>query len=514
MTFISFKTYVEFYHTAAWHVCGDVLQDPGPNWEFGLSGGRLDDLVADTGILTFTLDNGRGNAAGLAGYYSIGHANCPAWFVDGLPIRVRCERQDDMTIATRFLGNMVASIPTSGMYTADVASVEARDWMDYAYSMKLGALAIQTAAGLGVDDVLTAALATFPIQPEATSFSVGKESFPSIFDSDKAESTTMAGLFQKYARNEGGGYIYVKGDGTLRFDHRHIRPMSEADAFTLDATASTPMTEIEVGWTRDEIRNRVEVVVYPAAVDTGSSTVLWSLRDGFAMTAGQVITVTCPFVDPDTGARISAGGIVDPLVSDTHIRYGSADNSTSNDLIASLTFPMVVGGNTAEVTLTAAVAGFVNKLVIMGNGIYRYEPMTLEAEDAVSVAARGERVLAVRLEQVTNVNTAQTMADYFLGLLKDPAVKVDEVQFLANFDDAFATAALTVEPNTRFRVKEAQTGVDTPLFACRIRYQQVGTLLWVTIRPAVMFGGGNVNFLLFDCADGAVNGLDAGALIF
>lgn len=510
MALIPFTTTIEFYYTAAWHTCTDVLQDPGPTWEFGLGSGVMD-LVADTGILTFTLDNSPRNSASLAGYYSIGHTNCPAWFKDAMPIRVTCTRTDVPTSAVRFVGVLVAADPTSGAYRSDTVEVEARDWMDYAYIQKLGELAIQTGAGLGTDDALTTALAKFDVQPTATSFAVGKESFAALFDSDDAEKMTMAALFQKYARNEGGGYIYLRGDGTLRFDNRHVRPASTTDSFTLDASASTPMTELELGWSRDDIANRVEVTVYPTQVDTGATTVIWRLRDGFAMSAGQVLVVTCAFVDPDTGTRISASGVVTPLVSSTHIKFGSTDDGTSNDLIGSLTFPMVVGGNTATVTLTAAVAGYVNKLEIVGNGIYRYEPMTLTSEDATSIAARGERVMKVDLEQITSTNTAQVYAYYLKGQLKDPMMRVKRVRFLANFNTDFATAALTVNPNTRFAIKETQTGVDNPLFACRIKYEMVGTFLWVEIIPAMMPGGGNLNYFIWDVAG---HGWNEGVWVF
>lgn len=513
MTWIVFKTYVEFYYAAAWHACADVLADPGVSWEYGLPGGGVNDLVAGTGILYFTLDNSEANSAHLAGYYTPGHTNAPAWFVDGLPVRVRLERQDDMTIATRFLGYLVSCLPSSGMYRNARTQVEARDWLDYAYEQHLGAIPIDTGAGLGVEDALTTALTYFDIQPAATDFDTGKETFAALFDSDNSEEMTMSALFQKLARNEGGGFIFLEGDGTLRFDNRHARILATADAFTLDATASSPMQELDVTWDRGQIVNRIEVTIYPADVDTGSTTIIWQLREPFILAPGQVMAVTCAFVDPDTGTRISASDVVNPLVSGTTIKFGSANDGTSNDLIGSLTFPMVVGGNTAIVTLTniGTQAGYLNLLKILGNGIYRYEPLVIANEDAASIALRGVRPLTVDLEQVTSANTANLYGAYLLGQLKDPSPRPDLIRFLANFSDEFATAALTIEPNTRFRVKEYQTGLDAPVFACRILFRAQGQFVWVDIVPAMMPGGGEINYFIWDVAG---HGWDEGVWVF
>lgn len=508
---IGFKTYIQFYHTAAWNTCDDVLQDPPPTWEYGLPGSGVMDLVADTGMLSFSVDNSEANTSGLPGYYTIGHANCPAWFVDGLPVRVRCERQDDMTITTRFTGFMVSSRPSTGMYLEGSCEIDCRDWMDYAGTQKIGLLEIQSGAGLGVDDVLTAALVNFALQPAATDFDVGRESFPAIFNTDDAVSMTMMALFQKYARNE-AGHIFLEGDGTLRFDNRHARPLAFDDDFTLDASGSTPMTELDVQWTRDRVVNEVRTTIYPVAADTGAGTILWTLQDTFAVNPGQVIEFDMPFRDPDTGKAISATDVVDPLVSGTHIKASFSALGTDNLATASLTYPITVGGNSAHVVITnthASATAYVHTLQILGNGLYTYEPLIRTQEDAASIAAYGRRPLTVQLEQITSVITQKLMGDYLLGQLQTPARIVNSVRFLANFDTNFATAALTLEPNMRFRLVETQAAVDDSFYACRLRYEAQGPLLWVEVIPATASAA--LNYFIWDEAD---HGWDEGVWIF
>jgi hypothetical protein len=276
--------------------------------------------------------------------------------------------------------------------------------------------------------------------------------------------------------------------------------MTTSDAFTLDATDATPMNELEVSWERTNIKNKVEVKMFPGKVDAGADTIVWKLQNTFPLSPGQVLVLQCPFRDPNTAQRISAANIVDPLVGGTHIKFGSTDDGSSNDLIANLTFPMDVGGNSVEITLTntGAMAGYINLLEIWGDGIYAYEPVVLYSEDAASITARGERVLDVKLEQITNPNVAEAMAIFLKQQLADPAPNIGRVRFLANFNDEFVTAALSVEPNTRFAVKETQTGANVSLFACRLKFEQQGPLLWVEIIPAIAEGVGAVNYAIFD----------------
>ena len=509
---IEFKTRIYFYHDAAWHLCPDVMMEPAPSWEGGLIGAAAMDLVATTGILMFSLDNSETNSEELAGYYSPGHTNCPAWFTDGLKVKVVCERQDTMVSSTRFLGEMVKAKPTSGVYEQATTEVKCHDWMEYVSTQKVGLLAILS--NKRADEALTAALANFPIQPEATDFDAGIETFPLVFNTDDGMKMTMASLFQKMARNEGGGYIYLTGDGTLTFNNRHFRPLTVASAFALDATGTTPMNALDIAWDRQFIKNRVECETFPARTDSTATTVLWKLQQSFGLSPGQELIITCPLRDPATGKRISATDIVDPLVSNTHIKFGSLNDGASNDLIANLTFPMVVGGNFVEITLTntGAATGYVNFIEIKGKGIYTYEPLTLEAEDAASIATKGEKILNVKVEQITNPNTAQAMATSLLQQNLDPAAVMENVRFLANFDDDFATAALTAEVNTRFSLIEAQTGLDVSAFICRLKYTQEGPLLWVDIIPSIgLSSTAGVNWFIYDLAG---HGWDEGVYIF
>lgn len=507
---IQFKSYVQFYYSAAWHTCLDVLADYPLRWEYGFAGSGAMDLVATTGLLLATLDNSIHNAAGEAGYYSPGGAEAPAWFTDGLPVRVLVERQDNMASAVKFLGEVTHIRPTAGRFDEAITEIEAQDWMGYASAQTVGQLAIAT--NKRADEALTLALAEFPRQPEDTDFEVGIQTFPLVFDSDEGAAYSMAALLQKLAVNEGGGYIFLTGDGTLTFHNRHHRPLASDADLVLDPDDDSPVSILEVAWSRASVANRIEMQIYPAQVDALATTVLWALQQPMAIPAGEEIVVKCAYRDPDTGAKISATSIVDPLVSATHIKFGSQDDMASNDLIADLTFPLSVGGNAAEVTLTNTgdQAGFLNKLEIVGKGIYNYDPVSVIRQDATSISARGEQSLQIQLRQSDDAIMARGFAVSLLQELKDMALEVELIRFPANLTADLAAAALALEPNQRVTVVELQTATSQDYFTARLRFEQAGPLLWIELIPS-SFRCGNINYFIWDLAD---HGWDEGRWVF
>src|SRR3990167_2625872 len=71
-----------------WTLCEDVLQEPVPEWEYGIVNSGPSDLVASTGVLKFVLDNSDQNSAGLAGLYSPENDNLLAGFAEGMLVKV------------------------------------------------------------------------------------------------------------------------------------------------------------------------------------------------------------------------------------------------------------------------------------------------------------------------------------------------------------------------------------------------------------------------------------------
>lgn len=477
---------VEDYDPANFVICTDVVADPAPSWDYGFPGSGPMDLVANTGILTFALDNGISNSAGLAGLYSPGHTNCLADFKRGMPVLVEVTNEDTLVTATRFVGTIFSVRPTSGVAEEQLAEVEVHDWMEFAAAQSVGVIPI--ALNKRADEAIVLALPNVSTRPLATNLDVGVETFATVFDSDSSKMT-IAGLFQKLCRNEGGGRIYQQGDGTLRFENRDRRNTDVTVAFALDGI----MTEFEPEHSANNIINRVDVRLFLTKVDTGATTVLYKLQKTFPLSPGQSLTVKAEFRDPLTGQRCSGVDIVDPLESGTHIKFGSVDDKVTNDLIANLSFEQDIGGYLSEITFVnnGGVAGYVNFLEVWGNGIYAYDPLTVTEANYPSIGEIGERLLSIDLEQISNPNTARTMAAFYLATLSKEGDQIESLRFLCNQNSELAGIALTLEPSMRFLVKELLTGVDSLYCVDRLRYEQTGPQLWcdITCSPSPTIDG-------------------------
>lgn len=453
----------------------DVLASIGAVWNRGM-GARLTDLVAETGILTFSLDNSASNVAAvtrLQGQYSPGHANCLAGFEIGCPVKVTLN-VDAAGETTEFIGRIASIRPSSGIYRGEVVEVEAHDWMGYLSTQPLGLQTLATSQR--IDQGITTALADLPIQPTATSFGTGVETFLTMFDTEDSQ-TSMASFFSKLARCE-FGRIYLTGAGTLVVEHRRVRAENLTPAFTLDGT----MSELGVAYNQGDISNVVIVRTYPARIDTVAVRI-WDLANAGCpkIEPGETFTMTCPFRDPEGGGKISATSVVNPV---TVVEFGSAPDYSSNDLASFLTQANEVGSNQmiVHLTNTSSKTGYLNDFQVYGLGIYHYAPIEIEKRDTFSIASgAGEQKQIFDLEQIGDPATGANFADFIADKLSRQHLEGVLVEFRANQDTALAALATAIEISQRFTLTEAQTGLSEDFFVNKIEYRYKDNQLDVSI---------------------------------
>jgi len=455
-----------------WTEAVDVLSIPAPTWERGLPGPTILDLVADTGVLTFSLDNSPSNDAGLSGRYSPGHANALAGFEDGMPVKVVTTAA---TAKQMFLGTIAAIRPSSGLFDEAMTEVEVHDWIGYLGGQELGVIAVS--ADQRADQAIATALANIITQPARAEFGEGVETFGYVFSTD-APNMSMASIFQKMARNE-FGRVYLKADGSLVFENRHVRPTTLTSAFTLDGV----MSELQISYDRAAIANIVQVRIYPAYVDPAATTVLWQPSNIGTpkIGPGETLEFVAVYRDPIGKSLISAIDIEDPVET---VEFGSVGNFVSDDLGAFLTQVNVVGAHSMAVALTntSSKTGYLNDFQIKGRGIYTDSPILIEVRDQDSIdAGAGERRLQLDLEQISDIQVGKNYAGWTLGVLSLPHINVRRIVFLANQTSALAAAALAVEVSTRFTLIESLTGLSEDFFVQRLKYTQSGTALLVEI---------------------------------
>jgi hypothetical protein len=447
----------------------DVLS--GLTWGRGMAGGQILDLVAGPGVLNFVLDNSASSVTGrLAGKYSPAHANALFGFGLGSPVKVTLNVNGGGEVID-FIGRVTAIRPSSGPYRDERVQVEAQDWMTYLAGQELGLTTI--AASQRIDQAITTVLPAFPIQPQATAFGTGVETFLALFDGETIQ-TSMAEFFSKLARNE-FGRIFLKGDGTLVVENRRVRPLNLTSSFTLNGT----MSDLEIAYDVQDVANIIQLMVFPTRIDTVAVR-LWDLSGAPAIAPGETLTMVCPYSDPLGGGPISATSVVNPV---TVVEFGSVGDYVRNDLAAFLTQANEVGANAliAHLTNTSNKTGYLNDFQVYGLGIYRYSPIELETRDDFDIAANGERRASYRLELISDPNAGHNFADFILDKTGRQHVQMRIVRFNANQDAAHAAAAGAAEISQRFTLTEAATGLSEDFFINALGFSYRDNQLEVTI---------------------------------
>lgn len=263
------------------------------------------DRVGDPGYLSFAMDNSQGNSAGLLGYYSPGHANCRAGWTTGLPVRLQFTYGGYSPY--KWYGHIKPNgiEVTPGKYGPRDCKVSCHDWMGSAQAHELKGLAYVT--NKRVNDALPLVHANMPIAPLATTFSIGEDIFPTVFDLAKTRTTTY-NEYIKLALSE-WGYIYPIGDPTggetLIFEERGKRNYVDTMILPLSGGWILGAGDLDTGTMLLGGAASVDVIVN-GTFDIDAD---WNLDPGWSIAGGvAVMTATAggmePMVDP-----LVAGGV-------------------------------------------------------------------------------------------------------------------------------------------------------------------------------------------------------------
>jgi hypothetical protein len=484
-------------------VSADVLGDLGAG--YGIDGSGPNDRTAGTGQGTVTLNNSARNSAGLAGYYSPGHANCRAGFDAGIKLRWRVPETDDggfsssgfeptafavgTSARTFFIGKIDSIEPSPGSYRDRHTAVRVVDWIDTAASLTTN-VALQLSKR--TDQIAQAILDGMAEQPESTVFATCNSTFAYALDNVRDEKTRVLAALASLMHSE-GGFGYVRGSGALVVEARLGRAAAESQ-FTLD----DDMHGLSVEYSRGVLYNKVQVTTHPRRIDAAATTVLWSLNVenvSSAVQPGETVTFMGPYGDPlNNNDRCGGTDMVTPVATTDYTMNSQADG-LGTDLTASfsvtpsgvVTTGIGANGVSWSVTNNAAVVGYITKLQIRGKGIYDTTPVVSTAEDAASIAAYGERLVQVDMPYQDDPAIGAGFAAFLLNLYKTPTARPTSVSFTCS-DATLLNLALAWDIGTRFTLRETQTGVDTDAFIQRVSLRDQGGYLRVEwgLAPADM----------------------------
>lgn len=384
----------------------DVTDDLTPDairWSRGIFDQGPVARIARPGMFTFALDNSVLNSAGLAGYYSPGHANVRTGFRYGISVRLHLDDGTNARFVWRGVLRVIA--PDAGddggpKRTACVAV----DWM--ALFSEVDAVNLELRQNVRPDELLEDLVACVEEPPANTDLDVGQDEYPFAFDDLGGGAPKCPQVAQDILQSE-GGYLYIRGDATegetLRFENRFARALASTIAsFTADDLATASEDGLDVPSSLAHIINDAEVLVVPRRTDAAATSLLVRLDGPLRLDAGETVTLFVDYRDPDNDAEYVGGDDMEAPAPNTDYTANVAEDGSGVDMTADVAVTAEYFGSRCmlEVTNAGAVTAFVRGpggargLQLRGRGLYRYAPIASRDQNAASIAAAGRRQLA------------------------------------------------------------------------------------------------------------------------
>ena len=438
-------------------ITGDVRNSSPVVWKRGRASTDVDDLTANTGTLSFVLDNSQANSGAKLGYYSYGHADCRAGFGPGALTRLSITYGG--TTYYEFYGKILSCPALPGIYGDRSTSVTCVDYINEFSTHNLSGLDVQV--NQRGDQLLTTIIGLMTTAPLHTSFATGLETFPYALH-DCVDGKTSALNAVQRVNQSGLSYLYVQGnttDGeTLHWDSRHSI-IGRASAATINT-----MLDLKTETSMDDIKNIIHVTSHPSEVGT-SPEVVASLQGEITIQPGQTLdAITYRFRDPSgkktTVAIVPDSGVAP--VADTDYKMSKNSGDGGNNLNGDLSITVTWHGSTADVVFknSGTAVGYINKFNLRALIIRNYDSAETISQDATSKTNYGDRDLNLDLPYQSDPNVAVDFADMVLDENKDPHSRLKSITFTANQDDTLMAAALTLDVNNVITITETQTGIS------------------------------------------------------
>jgi hypothetical protein len=365
----------------------------------------------------------------------------------------------------KFSGSLDVIRPAAGLYGDLTVQCVALDWMNDAAKRKITGLTTQT--NIASDDAFSALIAASPVQPRAIEVQAGQDIYQYAFDNARDESDAVLTELQRLASSE-LGFIYIKGDrtqgGTLVFESRRTRALSTTnlDEFLDATTDGSGITGLAVSQARDNIVNKLQVTTHPRRVDAAPTTVLARLDNPTPIGANSIITLLFPYRDPlQEAARVGGINMQAPAPF-TDYAMNTASDGSGADITANFSVSPSFGGNGVrfQITNNGTVNGYITLLQARGKGVYDYQNVILEAQDADSIQNHGEQGDAIDMKYQSDPSVAAEAALYLVNLYKNPLSHVQSGEWFVPYSDgSLGDRLLRREISDRIGITERVTGI-------------------------------------------------------
>jgi hypothetical protein len=447
-----------------WTQVNDWRTAEGLQWERGLPGSGVADCIADSGTLSFILNNSSTNSAHLVGYYSPDHANCRAGFQ--LLIGVRARVTVGATSYPRFTGYLDYIAPEPGIHRAQGVRCECIGWMGIAGRTRLNDLPILLdATGDDVFQTIIDGLPDFS-QPRAVEKDLSADVYPYVLDRIRDEQTRARDELYRLALS-GLDRVWERGDGTVVYEARTRRTKltTNTDTFTNTHGFTAPHSA-------ENIANSTQTTVHPRLPSPNTTAVLFSLNQPLELAIGQSVDILGPWTDADNpDVRVGAVSLVS-LVAGTDYVANAAEDGSGVDLTANLTVTVGLSGNATQfsVTLSGVTAGWLTVLQQRGQALLDYGPIPATQIDQDSIDRFGLNPLNIDLPYQSNANFGIELAQYIIFTRSEPTTQVEGFRRMVGVTNtAELTRSLGREISDRIGIVDVVTGISKSFFIDHIR---------------------------------------------
>ncbi len=438
---------------------------------YGIGGSGPLDRVAQTGTMTWAMNNSSSNSGGQAGYYTPGHTNARAGWDIGIGVRAKFTYGG--TDYYKGVGTLISVFPDAGQYQRRAVICTAVDWIDEAARTRIRGIGIQS--NKRSDEIITTVVTnSVTRQPAATSYSTGQSTFVIALDNMNDTQTPVLSALADVTLSE-LGYLYVKGGttgGVLRFEDRHARPKFGAAVGSFDET----MVDLSVSRSRADIINRVYVVVHPRTT-AGSASVLYELTTTDSVpevAAGVTIQITALFREASIKSyRVAGSSIVTPVAGTDWIANTASDGSGSvitGDVAVTLA-TTAANAVTFQIVNNGAVTAYLTTLQVRGTEIADVSETVMAASDSSSATSYGEIDSRIDMKYESNAGEfASNIAEWILNSYKDPRYVIKKMSIVGNASTYLMTQALAREPGDKITLAESMTGLVETVGAGEVGY--------------------------------------------
>jgi hypothetical protein len=439
-------------------VSADVFARDGITVERGIFSRGASARVAEPGSCTFTLNNSAGNSAGLAGYYSLFHANRRTGFGYSIPVRFTLADAGGSTV--QFVGRLTDIDVQPGAYGARGTRCVAHDaFFGFEHMPIVGGLAVQT--NKRADQLVTTLLSG--TDPEygvlyTLTADTGDSTFAYAFDSIQDEAMTVRQELHRILMSEQGYGFMDPATASVRVQSRNSRSLLPATPVQLD----DDMVGLSMPSVIDDLPTRVSVTAYPVSPlgSVASPVVLYSLGTMERLIAsGETFTLFGPYTDANNHLERVGGTSFAAVTATTDYTANTALDGSGTDLTANFTATADAKGNGVywTITNTGTTAGYLTKLQLRGVGLGR-RASTVTATNTYDTTAI--RALTFEMPYESNTAFAQARADYYAQEYANPNVpRVQTVRFLANRSVALMQHGRLRNTGDRVAITETQTGL-------------------------------------------------------